>query len=429
MDDSTEWLADPVVHDLIQKFPLPIALMSNSGRSVVLNNHFERNYGRDVLDSTLRQTSMCKSGHGWQTVHVPDRKRGEVDVKAQVVPFHGDSLLILNDATDVELLQQMKQLHARVSELERRSSTDPLTGLWNRAHFDRVVVAEIDRSIKYQQPVSLILVDIDHFKEVNDTFGHRAGDAVLCELVRVLGSACRSMDTLFRWGGEEFVVMVASNGYRGAAALAEQMRSDVERHYFAGVGPVTISLGVAEHLAPQRADVWFNRVDAELYRAKKSGRNRVCVDRQGSSDMWAAKSGLSVIRLVWQEAYECGQPKIDKQHRALFDLSNVLLDASFKSESEPAAFGEALENLLTHIARHFADEEDLLQRHQYHDFARHQRAHRHLLKRAGDLKNAVAAGETKLGDLVDFLANIVVAQHMFKADRDFFPLFRNEAHA
>lgn len=426
MGGSIDLLADPVVEDLIQRFPLPIALMSNSGDAVVLNNHFENAFDHDALDSALRQASIGKSGTGWQTVHVQDRKHGEIDIKAQLLRFRDDSMLILNDAADTALLRQLDQLRQRVTELEKRSSTDPLTGAWNRAHLDRVVSAELDRSIKHQQSVSLILADIDQFKQINDTYGHQAGDSVLCELVEVIAAAIRSMDTLFRWGGEEFVVMAASTGYRGAAVLAERMRSKVATHQFKGVGPVTISLGVAEHMAPERADIWFNRVDVELYRAKKCGRNRVCVDRQGSSDVWAAARGLSVVRLVWQEAYECGQPRIDKQHRTLFELSNVLLDASFKAESSPATLSAALDKLLAHIAQHFADEEELLQQHHYADFARHQRAHRQLLKRAEELRIGVAGGETKLGNLIEFLANSVVAQHIFKADRDFFPLFKNE---
>lgn len=426
MGGSIELLADPLVEDLIQRFPLPIALMSNAGESVVLNNHFEKTFDHDALDSALRQTAIGTSGNGWQTVQVHDRQHGEIDIKAQLLRFRGDSMLILNDAADTALLRQLEQLRQRVTELEKRSSTDPLTGLWNRSHLDRVVSAELDRSIKYQQPVSLILADIDQFKLINDTYGHQVGDSVLCELAGVIAAAIRSMDILFRWGGEEFVVMAASTGYRGAAALAERMRSKVEKHHFKDVGPVTISLGVAEHMAPERADIWFNRVDVELYRAKKCGRNRVCVDRQGSSDVWAAESGLSVVRLVWQEAYECGQPRIDKQHRELFELSNVLLDASFKAGSAPAALGTALDDLLAHIARHFADEEELLEQHRYDDFARHQRAHRQLLRRAEELRIGVAAGDTKLGNLIEFLANSVVAQHIFKADRDFFPLFKKE---
>ena len=209
-----------------------------------------------------------------------------------------------------------------------------------------MVASELDRSIRSRQPVSLILLDIDHFKRFNDTYGHQAGDAVLCELVQVIGTAMRSVDTLFRWGGEEFVVLASSTGYRGGATLAEKVRSKVEQHRFAIVGGVTISLGVAEHVATESAEIWFRRVDEALYRAKNGGRNRVCVDQRGSSDLWAAKSGPSVIRLVWQEPYECGEPTIDREHRELFELANVLLDASFKSKSSPEAFSAALEKLL-----------------------------------------------------------------------------------
>jgi hemerythrin-like metal-binding protein len=220
--------------------------------------------------------------------------------------------------------------------------------------------------------------------------------------------------------------LASSTGYRAGATLAEKMRAKVEQHSFAGVGSVTISLGVAEHIATQSADIWFRRVDEALYRAKDGGRNRVCGDQHGSSDIWAAQSGQSVIRLVWQEAYECGEPTIDREHRELFELANVLLDASFKSASSPQAFSEALEKLLAHIVRHFRDEEALLAQQGYEHLEAHRRAHAGLLVRAGELKTAAAAGKTNLGDLVSFLANTVVAQHLFTADRDFYPLFKKQ---
>ena len=257
------------------------------------------------------------------------------------------------------------ELHEQVTELERRSSTDSLTGAWNRAHLDRVVTAELNRSAKSRQPVSLVLLDIDHFKLVNDTYGHRAGDSVLCELVEVIGDAIRPIDTLFRWGGEEFVVLAFSAGYRSAAKLAERMRSKVEQHRFAEVGSVTISLGVAEHIATENAETWFRRVDGALYRAKTGGRNRVCVDEHGSSDLWAAEGGPSALRMIWQEAYECGEPTIDREHRELFDWANVLIDSSFKSESSPLEFTTALDKLIAHTVQHFADEEALLAQHGY----------------------------------------------------------------
>jgi diguanylate cyclase (GGDEF)-like protein/hemerythrin-like metal-binding protein len=320
----------------------------------------------------------------------------------------------------------LNQLQQQITELERRGFTDALTGAWNRAHLDRVVASELARSKRARHPVSLILIDIDHFKQLNDTYGRPAGDAVLHELVQVFGAAIRSTDILFRWGGEKFVVLASSTDYGGAATLAEKIRSTVDQHSFAGVGSVKISLGVAEHIATERAETWFDRVDRALHRAKRGGRNRVWVDARGASEMWAAESGPSAIRLIWQEAYECGEPTIDRQHRELFELSNVLLETSSMSKSSPQELKEALENVLAHIAQHFADEEVLLARYGYKGLDAHRRAHARLLARAGQLQASVAAGKATLGNLVDFLANTVVAEHLFKQDRKFFPLFKKE---
>jgi diguanylate cyclase (GGDEF)-like protein/hemerythrin-like metal-binding protein len=415
------------VYDLLQRFPLPIALLDDAGGVLVRNDRFERTYGAGALELVQFQDLIRNPVPGWHTVLVPDRGLGDIEVKAQVLRVQGNTMLILDDATDPALLRELDHLHGQITELERLGSTDRLTGAWNRAHLDRVVASELGRSMRARQPVSLILLDIDHFKSVNDTCGHQAGDAVLCELARVIGAAVRTTDTLFRWGGEEFVVLASGTGYRGAATLAEKMRARLEQHIFAGVGSVTISLGVAEHIATESAEVWFRRVDEALYRAKSGGRNRVSVDERGSSDLWAAESGASVIRLVWQEAYECGEPMIDREHRELFDLANTVLDAAIKPESSPQVFKAVLERLLAHITRHFANEEALLAQHQYEHLESHRRAHAGLLERARELKAATSAGEATLGDLVDFLANTVVAQHLFKADREFFYLFKKEA--
>ena len=289
-----------------------------------------------------------------------------------------------------------------------------------------MAASELERSIRFNQPVSLIFLDIDHFKQINDAHGHQAGDAVLCELVQVIGVAARSSDMLFRWGGEEFLILAPSTGYRSGAVVAARIRDGVEQHRFEGVGRVTISAGVAEHLEAESVEVWFRRADEALYRAKHDGRNRVSVDQRGSSDGWAAESGPSVVRLVWQEAYECEQPTIDDQHRELFELANTLFDASFKSETSPEVFVAALDKLLAHIARHFADEEAILAQYGYKELKRHQLIHAGLMARAGELKTAVLAGKTTLGDLVEFVANIVIAHHLFREDRKFFPLFKKQ---
>ena len=317
----------------------------------------------------------------------------------------------------------LARLQEHLAELERRVATDSLTGHWNRAHFDHVVDSELDRSLRYKQPVSLILLDIDHFKRVNDVFGHQAGDAVLRELAGLAGAAIRSSDALFRWGGEEFAVLAATTGYRSAGKLADALREKVACHGFPIVGAVTISLGVAEHMAGESAQVWFGRADAMLYAAKREGRNRVRVDARGNSELWAAAQGPAALHLAWQEAYECGEPTIDREHRELFDLANALLDSSLGGGNDPARVASAFQRLMEHIAAHFAHEEALLAQRGYARLEAHRRIHAGLLARACELQDAIAAGGANLGGVVEFLARDVVARHIFKADRDFFPLF------
>lgn len=422
-ESGIQRLTEATAHDLIQHFPLPIGLLDDAGSLRLMNHRFESAYGPEVLESAPLQALVRERASDWHPVVVPSRMHADVEINAQVVRVQGNLLLVFDDTSDAKLLRELDHLRGKITELERLSSIDRLTGAWNRAHFERVVASELDRSARSRQPVSLILLDIDHFKMVNDTYGHQTGDSVLCELVRVICASVRSVDALFRWGGEEFVVLASSAGYRAGATLAEKIRGGVEQHGFEGLGSVTISLGVAEYVATESAQIWFGRADEALYRAKKSGRNRVCVDARGNSDIWAAQSGPSVIRLEWQEAYECGEPTIDREHRELFDLANVLLDASFVSASCPEEFSAALERLLAHIVRHFADEEALLAQQGYKGIETHRCAHAGLLARARELQADVAAGKTTLGDLVEFLANTVVAQHLFKVDREFFPLF------
>jgi len=197
----------------------------------------------------------------------------------------------------------------------------------------------------------------------------------------------------------------------------------VEQHKFADVGPVTVSLGVAEHSGSESAEAWFARVDKALYEAKRQGRNRVVVDRWGNSDEWATGRRAPTLRVVWQEGYECGQPLIDAQHRRLFELANALLDAAIAHDEMPAAFDAALDCLLSHVTAHFAAEEAILTAHGYRHLAAHKRAHVNLLDGAIALRAQIGAGAFKLGDLVEYLVNDVVTGHMLAADRDFFPLF------
>lgn len=315
----------------------------------------------------------------------------------------------------------------RIAELERCAASDALTGLWNRAHFERLLEAERERSLRYRQPVSLILFDIDHFKQVNDRHGHQAGDAVLREVALLAQSAVRAADALFRWGGEEFAILAPSTGHRGAWRLAETLRQRIAMQAFPCVGALTVSIGVAEHLEAESASAWFRRADAMLYEAKHGGRNQVRTDARGNSDAWAAAQGPAALHLVWQEGYECGEPDIDAEHRELFGLANALIDAALAASDGDGGAARAFDRLLDHVAAHFAHEEALLAQYGFAQLDAHRRAHAGLLGRARTLRQEWQDGRAGLGPIVEFLAGEVVARHLFRADREFFPLFAREA--
>jgi len=421
---QASWLLEPHVRHFFIDFPMPLALLRQDGGIVALNTRFTESIDIASLESDAVQRLVRSPGAEWAPVSLVGRGGGGVPARARALRAEDNVLLVLSspsleDAEDPEV----GQLRQRLSQLEQLVATDRLTGVWNRSHFDRMIELELGRSSRYQQPLSLILLDIDHFKQVNDRFGHAAGDSVLCELVRVVQQRIRGADSLFRWGGEEFVVMTPSTGYRSAAVAAEKIRAAVESHDFPAVGRVTVSQGVAESLPHESAGDCFKRVDTSLYAAKHGGRNQVVVDRCGSSDVWAKAGNRSVIKLQWNEAYECGEATIDAQHRRLFELANKIIECAFEANQNRPALNALFEELLHHVALHFTDEEEILESKHYAQLEPHKRAHAGLLSRAARLQQKAAAGDVTLGELVEFLAHDVVARHLLTAVREFFPLF------
>lgn len=164
-----------------------------------------------------------------------------------------------------------------ITELQRVAYTDQLTKLVNRTKIDETL--EIcDQSYKrYKTLYSLILLDIDHFKDVNDTYGHLEGDDVLQNLAAILKEHTRNIDLVGRWGGEEFLIISKETDISGASVLAEKIRKSVESYKFKIATPVTISLGVAQIKENETLDALLKRVDEALYNAKETGRNKVIV--------------------------------------------------------------------------------------------------------------------------------------------------------
>jgi len=189
-----------------------------------------------------------------QALDITDRKRNEAALAAAKV--------------------EMEDLNQRLAIL---SVTDSLTGAFNRRHLDATLAATCLDAERHGDLTAVLLIDIDHFKDINDKYGHRRGDEILKAVTNRLASTLRAGDTLARWGGEEFVILLPRTSQHGAAVLAERVRSIVAGEPFADQGdtiPVTVSVGMAvsktcdpEHL--------MSRADWALYQAKNGGRNRV----------------------------------------------------------------------------------------------------------------------------------------------------------
>ncbi|MCA1592977.1 MAG: diguanylate cyclase [Acidobacteria bacterium] len=204
-------------------------------------------------------------------------------------PFRVEEL-IARVAVAIRLKRERDRLRLSAEEASRRaeaasekSMTDALTGLLNRYGLQRSLQRELAEARRYGRPLSCLVIDVDHFKMVNDTFGHAAGDTALMQVARVLTEAVRGSDVVCRYGGEEFLVLTPETKLEGALALAEKIRLDVASRFFGDgerVFPVTLSAGVAQLLSMESAHDMIARADEALYHAKESGRNRVEACRQ-----------------------------------------------------------------------------------------------------------------------------------------------------
>ena len=171
--------------------------------------------------------------------------------------------------------QQVRQSNEKLHSLVVR---DGMTGLFNHAFMEQLIGDAINRSKRSKNPLSLLMIDVDSFKQVNDTLGHNAGDEVLKQIVKLLESSKRSTDYLGRWGGDELVMLLTDTNLQGAAKLAEKLRSLVESHTFPYHRGLTISLGASEYAEQDTVPGFIERADAAMYRAKHGGRNRVGIE-------------------------------------------------------------------------------------------------------------------------------------------------------
>ncbi|MFW2374235.1 MAG: diguanylate cyclase [Gammaproteobacteria bacterium] len=228
----------------------------------------------------VRHPDMPKSLYEdmWGTIKQGKPWRGEIKNRAKDGSAYWVDVNIeprLSVRGDIIGYAAIRQDITDKKRIEELSITDSLTQLYNRLKLDEVLSYEVDRVNRYDYDLSVILFDIDHFKNINDSFGHPIGDAVLMAIADITKGAVRNADTAGRWGGEEFMVICPDTDLQGVVNLAEKIRYEISSYDFPVAGCRSSSFGVATYQKNEGEAGLLKRVDAVLYKAKENGRNRV----------------------------------------------------------------------------------------------------------------------------------------------------------
>lgn len=212
----------------------------------------------DSLDKSKRIVSM---------------KDGKGELKKLTIKIHK-----LNETQYVIVFSDITQIKNRADMLEQKANLDSLTGAYSREKFNELYEIEFRRSQRYINSLSLLFLDIDHFKEINDTYGHDLGDQALIQFVKIIQENIRQYDVLARWGGEEFILMLPQTDMSAAFKIAEKLRKQISNHTFETIGTITCSIGVSMLQKNDDIHSLIKRADNALYKAKRSGRNRSIID-------------------------------------------------------------------------------------------------------------------------------------------------------
>ena len=278
----------PISHaQIIGSMPDAVAIIDHQQKITDYNPAFKRLLDHQLLLNKqidtllpafdLEQTRQLVLGQNHYDLSVTSLRQDEL---------RDDRLLVLRDVTAATkayqaLEQSRRDLRRANGQLERLSTTDSLTNLRNRRYFHSRLGEEITRSAHHGGDLGLLLIDVDHFKLINDNHGHQVGDSVLAQIGRVMQSQCRSEDVIARVGGEEFAVMLPNITAPAIAGVAERFRTIVQHQQIAAPGgvvlTVSVSIGALVMAKPESIDQALNRADRALYEAKDLGRNRVVV--------------------------------------------------------------------------------------------------------------------------------------------------------
>lgn len=305
-------------------------------------------------------------------------------------------------------------------KLKLASITDSLTGLRNRRYLDMVLEEEVAKAERNRQKLCLISMDLDRFKNVNDTWGHLVGDEVLKLVAESIKMKLRQEDTLVRMGGEEFMVLLPRTGIQETFELAEKIRLAVKAAEHPRAGNITVSLGIAEHRPGESCANLYRRVDKAMYAAKLAGRDRTHIYSEATDT--DSEGGL-VMTATWNKAWNSGEETIDRQHREIIAYANELMQMGSYSEDAERLIGLILDK----TREHFTYEEIVLRAQDYPELEKHAWEHSRLIQETQLLRERVQQGNTKPQVLFAYLYAETVTRHMLEDDMKFYYLFRKNS--
>lgn len=317
--------------------------------------------------------------------------------------------IIINGVYIKRVELQTAEVEGILKKTEELARTDELTGIANRRYFNNVLYGEIKRSNRYGGSLALILVDIDLFKKINDSYGHDIGDKTLVKLSKCLSENIRNSDTIARWGGEEFAIILVETTRQDAIQTAEKLRIAVEQLQFDEGFTITASFGVAERLQGESYSSWFKKADNAIFMAKSNGRNRV----EFSDMVYGIEEKLASIH--WGEDYQSGFESIDREHRELLEK----LSAIYQSEHNYIKMLQLVKELLVMTEQHFINEEKIMENEKFPYFENHKIAHDELLSNANALVGSIHAVSDISSKSVAYVLQELIIEHMLKQDGEF----------
>jgi len=317
----------------------------------------------------------------------------------------------------LETTQSVIKLEQKNSELSQLALIDNLTKLSNRHYFYHEIDFLIATTNRNSTKLSMLMIDLDRFKLVNDTYGHLVGDNVLKQTAQILKNSVRATDRVYRWGGEEFIIITPETSNSQATLVADKICQNFREAHFKDIGNITVSIGLASYDSDETNEDWIKRADLALYQAKQTGR-----------DKWVAWLDDEHLpshfnRFVWTTEFESGNPEVDNDHKLLAAYVNQLHDLIVNQYPIDTIRNHIL-FMNKHIQNHFSHEETILKRYRYSEYMEHRAIHQRILSEYEIIVKKAINGDISLGAIMSYLVEKVLLGHILLDDKKFFEQIR-----